>query len=222
MDIYYFLKERTGFISYFHKNATKPFSEIIHAIENEIEPFIPPYSEDSEPPFIKEWSEANTGVETIGHSCISMLSSALHLFLKEWVGRLERNHGMKFEVNWKNAGWFNGYIEILKSLEISMPDCPANLEIIEQVTLARNRVQHPEEITDLRIRHNKSYLKRFPSPFFAREEEMSFAKLNDSDGIYWLIEPSISATQEKLLEAIENVEIFCCWLEEDYWKSRKA
>ena len=118
MDIEYFLKSRTAFIRYFYENAVRPFSEIKTAIENEEEPFIPPYSEDAEPAFLEEWMESDTGIETIGHACISMLSSSLHLFMKAWVGRLEREHGMSFDVNFKKKGWFNGYKEIFHKLKL--------------------------------------------------------------------------------------------------------
>jgi len=154
MDIEYFLKSRTAFIRYFYENAVRPFIEIKTAIENEEEPFVPPYSEDAEPPFLEEWMEAETGIETIGHACISMLSSSLHLFLKAWVGRLEREHGMKFDANFKK-GWFNGYKEIFEKLELPLSDCGADLDVIEQTTLTRNRVQHPEELTMLRVTHSK-------------------------------------------------------------------
>jgi len=52
MDIEYFLKSRTAFIRYFYENSVRPFKEITIAIENEEEPYIPPYSEDDEPPFV--------------------------------------------------------------------------------------------------------------------------------------------------------------------------
>ncbi len=91
MDIEYFLKSRTAFIRYFYEHAVRPFNEIKIAIENEEEPYIPPYSEDGEPPFLEEWMDAEQGVEIVGHACISMLSSSLYLFLKSedwWDGRL--------------------------------------------------------------------------------------------------------------------------------------
>ena len=67
MDVEFFLKNRTKFILYFYRNATKGFFEIIHAIENEEEPYVPPYSEDGEPPFLIEWMEAQTGLKK--HGC---------------------------------------------------------------------------------------------------------------------------------------------------------
>ena len=148
MDIECFLKARTAFIRYFYDNAIRPFDEIKIAIETEKEPYIPPYSEDEEPAFLEEWMDAEQARETVGHSCISMLSSALKLFLECWKSRLEKEHGMKFNTDFKKKGWFDGYKQIFKELKLQLSECNADLGVIEQITLARNRVQHPEEITN--------------------------------------------------------------------------
>ena len=96
MDVEFFLKERTKFILYFYRNATFGFLKIIHAIENEEEPFVPPYSEDGEPPFLDEWMEAQTGLNSVGYATLSMLSASLALYLEEWTVRIE-NPQKKFK-----------------------------------------------------------------------------------------------------------------------------
>ena len=223
MDIEYFLKNRTKFIGYFYEHATSPFSSIMECIENEKEPYIPPYTEDPEPPFLEEWLEAKAGVETVGHAALSMLSSSLQLFLKAWVARLEQVHRMEFSVNFKENGWFNGYRQIFTQLEFLMlTDCPANLEIIEQIALARNRVQHPEELTSLNIHHSKNDLEKYPQPFFAQESELKLSGEDDEENISWWLPVSIASTKEKVTEAIEQVEALCSWLESEYWKARNA
>lgn len=222
MDIEYFLKLRTAFIRYFYDNAVRPFIEIKTAIENEEEPFVPPYSENAEPPSLEEWMQAETGAEAIGYACISMLSSSLHLFLKAWVGRLEREHGMKYVANFLKRGWFGGYREIFEKLELPLSNCGADLDVIEQITLARNRVQHPEELTMLGVAHCKKDLARFPNPFFAKEAELKMANLADDGNIRWWLRPSVTTTKEKVFEAVHQVEVLCSWLEAEYWKERNA
>lgn len=222
MDIEYFLKNRTTFIRYFYEHAVSSFSEIIDAIENEKEPFIPPYIEDTEPPFLEEWIEARTGIETVGHAALSMLASSLQLFVKAWVGRLERSHGMKFEVNCKKNGWFNGYREIFIQSGLVMDECPANLEVIEQVTLARNRIQHPEEIASLNIHHSEKDLEKYSRPFFAQESEIALAGPDDEGTVSWWFPPSVTTTKEKIFEAVKQIESLCLWLESEYWKTKKA
>jgi hypothetical protein len=219
MDIEYFLKSRTGFIRYFYEHAVRPFNEIKSAIEDEKEPYIPPYSEDGEPPFLEEWMDAEQGVEILAHACISMLSSSLQLFLKAWVNRLEKEHGMKFNADFKKRGWFNGYKQIFNKLKLPLSQCGADLDVVEQVALARNRVQHPEELTKIAVDHSESDLRRFPKPFFASETELKMA-IHDSDGsATWWLRPSVKSTKEKIFAAIDQVEALCSWLEEEYWKA---
>lgn len=222
MEIDYFLQSRTQFIRYFYEHATADFKRIVQAIEKEEEPYVPPYSEDGEPAFLEEWQEAQSGIETVSHTALSMLSSSLHLFLKEWVRRLKNSHGMEFEVNFKKRGWLNGYLDILSELGIEREEYPVNLEIIEQVTLVRNRVQHPEQLTHMHVSHSHKDIERFPLPFFASEHELARAQADEDSEISWWFPPTISPSEEKLFEAIAQVDKFCVWLEEQYWKTRNA
>ncbi len=83
MDVLYFLKARTKFIRHFFEAAGKPFRETLRRIETGEAPFDdPPYSEDGEPPFMEEWSEASTALDVLGRSCLSMLSASLQLYFK--------------------------------------------------------------------------------------------------------------------------------------------
>lgn len=220
MDIKFFLNERTTFIRYFYETASEPFAKIMSDIQNEVEPYVPPYSEDGEPPFLSEWLDAKSGLETCGHHAISMLSSSLQLFLKAWVDRLDRHHGMTFEVNFKKKGWLNGYREIFKRVGLDMAACPVNLKIIEQIPLVRNRVQHPEQLTSINISHSKSDLSQHPKPYFAQESEL--ALVSEQDEQSWLFPTTISPTKEKVQDAISNVNLFCSWLESEYWAARNA
>ncbi len=60
MDIGYFFNKRIEFIRQFYNTASAPYIERKRKIEAEEEPFIPPYSEDGEPPFIDEWIEGKS------------------------------------------------------------------------------------------------------------------------------------------------------------------
>lgn len=104
LDIEFFLKERTRITLYFYTNASKPFIEIMEAIENNYAPYDnPPYSEDGEPPFLSEWLEANDAYLSVGLTALSMLSSAIQLFLSCWADRIERK-GSPLKRKSKN-GW---------------------------------------------------------------------------------------------------------------------
>ena len=220
LDIEFFLKERTKFISYFYEIASSPFAKIMTDIENEEEPYTPSYSDDDEPPFLSEWIDAKAGLEICGHHALSMLSSSLQLYLKAWVDRLDRYYGMKFEVNFKKEGWLNGYRKIFNELNLNVATCPANLVIIEQIPLVRNRVQHPEQLTTIRISHSESDLDKHPIPYFAQTSESELTSEEEKKS--WLFPPAISPTKEKIQEFISNVEQFCSWLEAEYRAATNA
>lgn len=55
MDVLFFLKERTRLIRQYDVHAANPFNEVIRKIEAREEPYVPPCSEDGEPPFLSEW-----------------------------------------------------------------------------------------------------------------------------------------------------------------------
>lgn len=79
MDIRYFLEQRLAFIKQLYLNGVSPFEDRQRKIENEEEPFIPPYSEDEEPAYLNEWLEADSSLQVLGSACLSMIAASLHL-----------------------------------------------------------------------------------------------------------------------------------------------
>ena len=94
MDILFFLKRRTEFIRHFYDTASEPFRETLRKIEAGEIPFEPPYSEDGEPAFQLEWSEAHESLTILGRTCVSMLSASLQLYFKTW----ERELGVTWQL----------------------------------------------------------------------------------------------------------------------------
>ena len=221
MDIEYFLNQRTSFVRYYYDNAALPFMNIIEAIDKGIEPYVPPYSEDPEPPFLKEWLDAQTALDMVGQTALSMLSSSVHLFLNEWVRQIENNHGVEITVNFKKPGGLLECNEIFSKLGLKPKECESNLKVIEQILLARNRAQHPEQLTSMRIEYTKKDLDKYPKPFFARQSELDLCS-EDEDINSWLLSPAVTPTKENIYEAISQVELFCSWLDTEYWKGKNA
>lgn len=213
MDVLYFLKERTRLIRQYYEQAAQPFSETIRRIEAEEEPFVPPYSEDPEPAFLVEWVEANELLEVTGRSCVSMLSASLQLYLNTWDRMLGLQCKAQFKTDFKRDGLISGYRQCLAArLALDWKDCPADLAIVEQVVLARNRDQHPDSITTLRVTHADQDRARYPRPFFLNDKE---AELYDNGDVTSLwMSPNLHVPREKLMAAISNVESLCDWLEE--------
>ena len=213
MDVRYFLGERLAFIEQLYVNCSTPFAERKRKIEAGEDPFVPPYSEYGEPPFLSEYLEAEESLQVIGYMCISMLSASFHLYLKAWERQLGVPIDDSFKSDFKN-GWLNGYKAYFKRhFNVLFEKSPCNLQLLEELVLARNRVQHPESITIQSSRYSEGDLKKIPSPFFinARDSEL-ISKMTEGEQS-WLFPPSIHVTQEKLIAAISEVIHFAEWLE---------
>lgn len=219
MDVLYFLQERTRLIRSYYEQAAQPFKEIIRKIEAEEEPFFPPYSEDPEPAFLAEWIEAQELLEVTGRCCVSMLSASLLLYFKTWEHTLGLACSTDFKADFKREGLVGGYrICLAERLGIDWDSCPADLAIIEQIVLARNRDQHPESLTTLQVRHAEHDRTRHPKPFFLSEREADL--FDDGNGADLWMSPSLYISREKLMAAIAQVESLCEWLEGKMLKAK--
>jgi len=116
-------------------------------IEAGEEPFEEPYCDEyssGEPAYLEEWMEADESLHVLAYACISMLAAALHVYFKTWESQFRIPARDLFKADFKN-GWLAGYKAYFTyHASINFGDCPANLELLEEVVLARNRVQHPE------------------------------------------------------------------------------
>lgn len=214
MDVAYFFGERMRFIRFYHQEASGPFARMRKAIEDGAPPFDDPsYSEDSEPPFMADWSDADTALVVVGRSCLSMLAASLKLYFDTW----ESMRGVKWKNGEKAKAWKKGFADgyltaLLGALGISLEDCPADLAVLEQVFLARNRDQHPDSIHSIRVNHSKNDRAKYPQPFFASEHERRMTTEVDLAGIPWL-SPAVHVDWELLHRAIREAENLVSWLE---------
>lgn len=215
MDIQFFLFQRLEFIDQFYRNSAAPFIERKRRIEAEEEPFVPPYSEDSdEPAFLAEWIEADESLKVLGRSCISMLAASFHLYLKTWERQIGIPVGKSLKPYFKKNGWLHGYkAYFAQRVGVRFEDSPCDLLLLEELVLARNRVQHPESITTHSTHYSDSDLKKLPRPFFVDERELDLFAEVDEGVRNWLLPPTVHVTADKLLSAVSEVARFAKWLE---------
>lgn len=212
MDAGYFLKDRTRLIRFFYSASAKPFLEIKHAIDNRLPPFDnPPYSEDPEPRFLDNWEDADTAAKILGLSCVSLLSDTLKLYFQT----LQRVIAFSFadEKAAFKDGFVPAYLGVLgEILNTDWSDCPADLSVIEQVVLARNRGQHGSTLQSFDATHDGKTLERYPQPFFASEEECRswIDRGGDANSIFM---PWLEITVETLFAAIDNIEKLADWID---------
>ncbi len=222
MDVEFFFQSRTAFIRYFYEAAVRPFRDTQSLIEREEEPYVPPYSEDGEPPFLSEWIDADTGAQFIGRAAISMLSDALKLYLVEWSKKLHLKCRDDFKLEFKKGYW-NGYRTCFeKHIGADWSESPTSLDILEQVALARNSSQHLRSLSSPNARHAKDIRSKFSNPLFVHDyardasEEEQIALLEHWFG------PELIITKETLVKAIDEAERFVAWLEPQLQKKRRS
>ncbi|MEB8056098.1 hypothetical protein [Pseudomonas fulva] len=214
MDVDFFLKERTAFIKHYFDEAAAPFIETMRKIEAEESPFEPPYFDPetmtTEPAFQEEWQRAQTGLEVVGQTCVSMLSESLKIFFVT----LEKNAGLDCEKscgpNIFNKGFIRGYRICFAKHGVNWSNCPVNFSALEQVVLARNASQHATSITSTRVSHNVKALRKHPSLLFVSNYEKD---LMASRGGSWMMAPTVHVTRSALQAAIDEVEKLAEWLE---------
>lgn len=189
MDARHFLGQRLAFIEQLYVNGATPFIERKRKVEAKEEPFTPPYSEDLEPTFISEWLEAEESLQVMGRTCISLLSASFHLYLKFWERQLGRPAAIPYKSAFKR-GWLNGYkAYFLGEFNVIFENSPCNLHLLEELVLSRNRVQHPELITDQSSYYSSDDLMKLPSPFFIDDRDRELlADMGDGERS-WLLTP---------------------------------
>ncbi len=214
MEVEWFLKQRTGFIRYFYDNAAPPFRETLRKIEEEEEPFVPPWSEDcDEPAFQIEYQEAWYGLEAAGIASISMLSDTLKTFFLTWQQML----GFKLTDQAKRRLRKKGLIPVYKdAFEPYLVDgwstCPVDFGVIEQVILARNDAQHSKDLRSRHATHNPKTQRRYVPPFFISEIDKAFAS-SEVLSEFARVNLQVSITKADLIAAIEEVERLADWME---------
>ncbi|WP_423455945.1 hypothetical protein [Ottowia sp. VDI28] len=211
MDVYFFLKQRTDLIRHFYDAASAPFVETKRRIKDALPPFDdPPYDESGEPAFLAEWLQADVEHELIGRAAVSMLSDALKQFFVTWERRTwsEPPCAKCFKKAF-DSGFIAGYVACFaEGFELDWSACPADLDVLKQVVLARNRAQHSDLVLD-HLTHDDKSLQAYPRPFFVRPEDEG-ADASSSD----FLSATIHISREKLFEAIEHAEQLGAWVQQ--------
>lgn len=154
--------------------------------------------------------DADESRDVLGQMCLSMLSSSLQLFLEEWVIQRRAGHPRDDREARKQLGWFNQFRWYFSErLHIDWNNGPVKTALLEQIVLARNNTQHPDDITTVRVGQTDFDVAKYPESFFADE----LLVIRGEDGLP-IIPVRLKVTEDKLTAALEAVDSFCTWLDE--------
>jgi len=220
MDVLYFLKRRTAFLRSFYKQTSAPYVETKRKIEACEEPYAWPEGyEDSEPPFLAEWQEADEALEFLGQACVAFLSATLKLFLNESETRFRETFDSLpipalDKAVFKKQGFVEGYRQWFALMGINMEDSGADVTLMSEIVTTRNLSEHPKTISLMHLSQGDDERKKFPHPFFANPIEEAIFKQQQEEtgedvGIPWMI----SIQPDKMRQAIDEVDRLCDWLE---------
>jgi len=210
------LKEKLTFVEWFYEQSMSPFEKIKDDIDHQREPYVPPYSEDyDEPPFLTEWLDASDGLKFQQQLCLSLLQRSM----REYLDAAVANYA-KFSQPKRNGNWFENYKKwFMDTLQIDWQNSPVPLQRIEELTLARDCVQHgggkgrtPEEVDDtyrLLKKQSLNYQKRFPDAFYVDQSESEMWK-----GMNYPQPVTIQMSKEAMHQAIAEILDFCGFVEE--------
>lgn len=213
MDVSFFPRQQLQFIRQFYFNSVGSFLTTKQKIENEEEPFVPPYREDGDPPFELEWQEAEDSLQVLGITCVSMLSNSLKLYFTT-MDHLHRFQPLPaFKLEFKN-GFIRGYAAFYKAeLSIDFEKAPCNLTQLEEIVLVRNAFEHPSAIYSHRLSHPAVW-KESTSKFFCHDYEIKAWDMKDKETAWLCLPPAVHVDGPRLTEALDQADQFCTWLEE--------
>lgn len=176
---------------------------------------------DDGPPFEIEWQYAERSLETLGLTCVSMLSASLQLYFMHW----EKELGVDWRSDPKQKTYFkNGFLRgykrrIEELLKYNWTDSGVDIDVLEQVIMARNRGQHPNHISNLGVQYTSADREKFPLPFFLSDTERAMLSDAEMATINWL-EPSVHVSRDNLFHAIEQTDALATWLEKHLLAAR--
>jgi hypothetical protein len=175
--------------------------------------FDPDY-DDTDPPFLTEWLEADEFTDVIGQACISIVHSCLKDYL---TGVIERS-GMtaeaeKFISQRRNVvrgesslGRHLAFIAEVYSIDWTQSPVP--IAELEEINLARNDIQHGRSASGLSRYQSEQHTQRFPLGLFIDDHERSLKAMGRAHSF-----TLVHVSAEALKEAIQRVDGFCTFVE---------
>lgn len=214
MDLAYFLNQRLAFVEYFHTGTTASFQEVKRKIEAGEPPYVdvrdPEYVD--EPAFFKEWEKADAAMAITGAACLDLLQSTLHAFLNEYMRQIGQERIIPQLGRLKQKSWLGNYKVFFQVyLQIEWAASGADLDLLEQVILARNDFTHNSDLFSFGAFQSLFHSEKHPDSAFADPKWKTML----------MQRTPLSVPTETLHRAIETLRTLCEYLDHERYALTK-
>jgi hypothetical protein len=211
MDFLYMLDSKIRFVEFFYSTASKCFRAEMDKINGHEVPYDKFDPENGDPPFIDEYIEFSDGLRTLGNLTLSLVS----VVLQEYLAALTDQLGLGKPPKIKGKGIFQRYCQlILEKTGVDITMLGADYDLVEEIFLARNRIQHGGDIGTNSVYQDKDYAKKYPRAEFANR---SWIEAMGHETDREIIAP-LEITGEKIGRAITEVKKLCAAIELEFQK----
>jgi len=209
----HFLNERLKFAIYLYDATVPQFEEIKRKIEADEPPYQSyrhPEDDNSDPPFLEEWEQADLAADALGMACLGHIQIAFHLFLKEFTAHAFRPDALKMVSQMKQGSWFGNFRAFYATAtdrEFDWKNSGVDLKFLEEVILTRNNSQHPDDLLSPYTIQDEKHRETHPDSSFRHPT--------------WSANfPRLFVSREKLVAATEAVSKLAKYLDDALLSAR--
>lgn len=202
MDYIYFVDERLNLALYTFNLGTAPFEEVRRKIEVSEPPYDHPSGrDDSEDDAYQEsFENAGVAIQVIGMSCVELVQTALHVFLKKFVERSFGHQLLDRVSQIREDGWFLKFKALFATnADYDWVNSGADLDLIEPLCLTRNDFHHSVDLTTRYPYQSKKHADKYSDSLF----------LDPAFGGVLMRERPLLVTRETLQSSVNEVRKLC-------------
>lgn len=162
---------------------------------------------------MEEWTDAETSIQVVGRTCVTMLSESVKLYFHTWEELLGIECHAALKPHFQK-GFLAGYVECFRqAARLNWEECPADLSIIEQVVLARNMsAHHNGDIGRMSVHYPKEIRLKIENPLFLHEHEKNAIGKED-EAVFTFLGSELIITRDTLAVAVRHIELLVDWME---------
>ncbi len=212
MDFLYMLNRKLDFVQFFHSTAARSFLAEMEKIEKHEPPYDQFDPEDGDPPFVDEWIEFSDGLRLLGYQTLSTVS----VVLQEYLAAATHQLGLGDPPKRLGRAVFERFRDLtFEKTGLDIGSLGADMSLIEEMFLARNRIQHIGDIGTNWVYQDEEYARKFPKAEFAERSWIEDQVVVEGPPLT----APLQVTHEKIERAITEVRKLCEAIEREFLKN---